>query len=78
VQKIRERLKASQDRQKSYADKRQRELYFDVNDMVFVKVSSTKSIFHFGKKGKLSPRYIGPFKILERIGEAAYRIELRQ
>jgi hypothetical protein len=78
VQKIRERLKAAQDRQKSYADKRRRELQFDVDDMVFVKVSPTKSVFRFGKKGKLSPRYVGPFRILERIGGAAYRIELPQ
>ena len=49
-----------------------------LNDMVFVKVSPTKSVFRFGKKGKLSPRYVGPFRILERIGGAAYRIELPQ
>ena len=76
VNMIRDRLRAAQSRQKGYADQRRKELAFEVDDMVFVKVSPTKSVFRFGKKGKLSPRFVGPFKILERIGETAYRIEL--
>jgi hypothetical protein len=76
IQKIQHRLRAAQSRQKSYADQRRRELAFEVGDRIFVKVSPTKSVFRFGKKGKLSPRYVGPFSILERIGETAYRVEL--
>ncbi|CAN6462677.1 unnamed protein product [Victoria cruziana] len=76
VQMIRERLKTAQHRQKYYADRRRRELKFDVGEMVFLKVSPGKGILRFGKKGKLSPRYIGPFEILDRIGTAAYRLAL--
>ncbi|CAN6445271.1 unnamed protein product [Victoria cruziana] len=76
VQMIRERLKTAQHRQKCYADRRRRELKFDVGEMVFLKVSPGKGIFRFGKKGKLSPRYIGPSEILDRIGTAAYRLAL--
>ena len=76
VQMIRERLRTAQSRQKCYADRRRRELVFSTRDMVFVKVSPTKSVFRFGKKGKLSPRFVGPFEILDRIGEAAYRVAL--
>ena len=74
VQMIRERLRTAQSRQKCYADRRRRELVFSTGDMVFVKVSPIKSVFWFGKKGKLSPRLVGPFEILDRIGEAAYRV----
>ncbi|CAN6446957.1 unnamed protein product [Victoria cruziana] len=76
VQLIRKRLKTAQDRQKNYADRRRRELKFTVGDMVFLKVSPSKGIFRFGEKRKLSPRYIGPFEILERIGHVAYRLAL--
>lgn len=66
----RNRLKIAQSRQKSYADKRRRKLEFIVaGDHVFLKVSSIKHVIRFGKKDKLSPRYIGPFETLERIGE---------
>ncbi|KAC9326665.1 hypothetical protein E3N88_45982 [Mikania micrantha] len=73
---IQERIKAARDRQKSYADNRRRPLEFQVNDLVMLKVSPWKGIFRFGKRGKLSPRFVGPFKILERIGSVAYRLEL--
>ena len=72
----RDRLKISQDRQKSYADNRRRDLKFEVGDMVFLRISPWKSVLRFGKRGKLSPRYIGPYRIVERIGEVAYLLEL--
>jgi hypothetical protein len=76
IKMIRDRLLSAQSRQKSYADQRRRELTFDVRDRAFVKISPTKIVFPFGKKGNLSPKYVGPFEILERIGETAYRIAL--
>jgi hypothetical protein len=76
VQIIRENLKTAQSRQKSYADNRRRELMFEVGDFVYLKVSSMRGMKRFKVKGKLSPRYIGPFKILERKGEVAYQLEL--
>ena len=76
VKKIQQRLLTAQSRQKSYADKRRRPLSFDVNDMVFLKVSPRKGIQRYGKKGKLAPRFIGPFKIIGKVGSVAYRLEL--
>jgi hypothetical protein len=76
IHRIRERLRTAQSRQKSYVDRRHRELSFTIGDMVFVKVSPTKSVFRFRKKGKLSPRYVGPFEVLGRVGEAAYCVAL--
>ncbi|GKE65149.1 hypothetical protein Tco_1519310, partial [Tanacetum coccineum] len=63
-------------RQKSYADKHRRDLEFQVGDRVFLKVSPFRGVKRFGIKGKLSPRFIGPFEILERIGEVSYRLAL--
>ncbi|WMV55308.1 hypothetical protein MTR67_048693 [Solanum verrucosum] len=77
VQLIRDRLKTAQSRQKSYADVRTRELEFQVDEWVFLKVSPMKGMMRFGKKGKLSPRYVGPYKILKRIGKEAYELELQ-
>ena len=76
VKVIRDRLKIAQNRQKSYADNSCRDLEFEVGDMVFLKISPWKGVLRFGKRGKLSPRYIGPYRIVERIGEVAYRLEL--
>jgi len=76
VQKIMERLRAAQDRQKSYADVRRRPLIFNVGDHVFLKVSPLKGNLRFRKKGKLTPRYIGPFEILQKVGPVAYRLAL--
>ncbi|GKC03394.1 hypothetical protein Tco_0995004 [Tanacetum coccineum] len=73
---VKEKPKAARDRQKSYADKRRNPLEFDVGDQVLLKVSPWKGVVRFGKKGKLAPRYVGPFEILERIGPVAYRLRL--
>ncbi|GJW77393.1 putative reverse transcriptase domain-containing protein [Tanacetum coccineum] len=73
---IKHRLQASRDRQKSYADKRRKPLEFQVGDKVMLKVSPWKGVIRFGKRGKLNPRYIGPFKILAKVGTVAYRLEL--
>ncbi|RVW32511.1 Transposon Ty3-G Gag-Pol polyprotein [Vitis vinifera] len=73
---IKERLKAAQSRHKSYADHRRRDLEFEVGDHVFLKVSPMKSVMRFGRKGKLSPRFVGPFEILERVGTLAYKVAL--
>ncbi|GKB54978.1 putative reverse transcriptase domain-containing protein [Tanacetum coccineum] len=73
---IKEKLKAARDRQKSYADNRRKPLEFEVGDRVMLKVSPWKGVIRFGKKGKLTPRYVGSFEILERIGPVAYRLRL--
>ncbi|GJS57417.1 putative reverse transcriptase domain-containing protein [Tanacetum coccineum] len=73
---IKEKLKATRDRQKSYADNRRKPLEYEVGDRVSLKVSPWKGMIRVGKKGKLATRYIGPFEILERIGPVAYRLRL--
>ncbi|GJZ52059.1 putative reverse transcriptase domain-containing protein [Tanacetum coccineum] len=73
---IKEKLKAARDHQKSYANNRRKPLKFEVGDRVLLKVSPWKGMICFGKKGKLAPRYVGPFEILERIGVVAYRLRL--
>jgi hypothetical protein len=76
VQCIQRNLKKAQSRQKSYADQRRRPLMFEVGDYVYLKVSPMKGVACFGVKGKLAPRYIGPFPILERCEEVAYKLQL--
>ena len=71
IRQIQARMQAAQDRQKSYADQKRREVNFEVGDKVLLKVSPMKGVMIFGKKGKLSPKYIGPYKILERIGKVS-------
>nr|GEW16683.1 reverse transcriptase domain-containing protein [Tanacetum cinerariifolium] len=73
---IRDRLKAVRDRQKSYTDHRIKPLEFQVGDHVMLKVLPWKGVVRFGKNGKLAPRFVGPFEILERIGPVAYRLRL--
>lgn len=74
---VKERLKTSQSRQKSYADQHRRNVEFKTGDHVLLKVSPMKGVVRFGKKkAKLSPRFIGPFQILERVGNLAYRLDL--
>ncbi|GKE84418.1 retrotransposon protein, putative, ty3-gypsy subclass [Tanacetum coccineum] len=72
----REKLKEARTRQKSYADRHRRSLEFQPGDHVFLKVSPTRGVRRFGIKGKLSPRFIGPFEILDRVGEVSYRLAL--
>ena len=76
VSLIRQRLLTANSRQKSYADVRRRPLEFEVGDHVFLKVMPKRGVVRFGKCGKLSPRFIGPFEILERVGVAAYCLAL--
>ncbi|XP_075080471.1 uncharacterized protein LOC142165976 [Nicotiana tabacum] len=76
VQLIRQRLLTAQSRQKSYADKKRRDIVFTIGDKVFLRVSPMKDVMRFGKRGRLSPRFVGPYEILDRVGDVAYRLEL--
>ena len=76
VQLIQKNLKAAQSRQKSYADKKRRHLMFEVGDHVYLRVSPMKGVQRFGVRGKLAPRYVGPFSIIDHCGPVAYRVEL--
>ncbi|GJW64813.1 putative reverse transcriptase domain-containing protein [Tanacetum coccineum] len=73
---IKKHIQAARDRQKSYADRRRKPLEFEVGDKVMLKVSPWKGVIRFGKRGKLNPRYIGPFKIIAKVGTLAYQLEL--
>nr|GEW35342.1 putative reverse transcriptase domain-containing protein [Tanacetum cinerariifolium] len=72
------RLKAARDRQKIYADKRKKPLEFSVGDYVLLKVSPWKGLIRFGKKGKLAPRFVGPFEIIKKVGPVAYKLDLHE
>ncbi|KAJ0814449.1 putative nucleotidyltransferase, Ribonuclease H [Helianthus annuus] len=76
IAQIRQRMAAARDRQKAYTDKRRKPLEFEVGDRVLLKVSPWKGVVRFGKRGKLNPRYVGPFEILEKIGKVAYKLNL--
>ena len=67
-------LRATQSRQKCYIDKRRKPLKFNVGDHVYLRVSPTQGIQHFGVKGKLAPHYVGPYEIIEECGPVAYRL----
>ncbi|XP_074301181.1 uncharacterized protein LOC141632540 [Silene latifolia] len=76
VQVIGQKMRAGQDRQKSYADLKRSEIEFGVGDKVLLKVSPMKGVMRFGKSGNLSQKFIGPYEILDRVGEVAYRLAL--
>ncbi|GJR79949.1 putative reverse transcriptase domain-containing protein [Tanacetum coccineum] len=75
---IKQRMQAAQDRQKSYADRKRKPMEFEVGDRVMLKVSPWKGVVRFGKRGKLNPRYVGPFKVIAKVGKVAYKLELPQ
>jgi len=76
VAMIRDHILIAQSMQKSYADRRRRPLEFEVGDLVMLKVLPMKGVRRFGKRGKLAPRYIGPFRVISRIGDVSYRLDL--
>ena len=73
---IRDRLKVAQSRQKSYAASKRKETVYETGDRVYLRVSPLRGVKRFGVKGKLAPRFVGPYKILQRMGEVGYKLEL--
>ncbi|GKC57760.1 putative reverse transcriptase domain-containing protein [Tanacetum coccineum] len=76
IVQIKKRMQAACNRQKSYADLKRKPMDFQVGDKVMLKVSPWKGVVHFGKRGKLNPRYVRPFKVLGKVGSVAYKLEL--
>nr|GEV37834.1 putative reverse transcriptase domain-containing protein [Tanacetum cinerariifolium] len=76
IVQIKQRMQAARDRQKSYADLKRKSMEFQVGDKVMLKVLPWKGVVRFGKRGKLNPRYVRPFKVLERVGDVAYKLNL--
>ena len=76
VKMIRERLKIANDRQKSYADMKRKDIRYEIGEKVFLKVSPWKKVMRFGKNGKLSPRFIGSYEVIEKVSPVAYRLAL--
>ena len=76
VKVVRDNLKITRDRQRSYADNRRRDLQFEIGDRVFLKISPWKGVLIFGRRGKLRPRYIGPYEIIARVRSVAYKLKL--
>ena len=76
VKMIRKRLKVANDRQKSYADMKRKYIRYEIGEKVFLKVSPWRKVMRFGKNGKLSPRFIGLYEVIEQVGPVAYRLAL--
>ncbi|GKF29900.1 putative reverse transcriptase domain-containing protein [Tanacetum coccineum] len=73
---VKQRMQAARDRKKSYADLKHKPMEFEVGDKVMLKVSPWKGVVRFGKRGKLNPKFVGPFKVIKRVGDVAYKLEL--
>ena len=76
VKIIREKLKVATDRQKSYANMKRKDIRYEISEKVFLKVSPWKKVMRFGKKGKLSPKFIRPFEVIEKVGPMEYRLAI--
>ena len=76
VKLIQDRLKVAQSREKSYADTKRKEVVYEIGDRAYLRVSPLRGVKRFGVKGKLAPRFVGPYRVLERMGEVAYKLEL--
>nr|GEZ39194.1 putative reverse transcriptase domain-containing protein [Tanacetum cinerariifolium] len=78
LKEIKQRMPAAHDQLKSYADLKHKSMDFQIEDRVMLKFSPWKGVVRFGKRGKLNPRYVGPFKVLDKVGTIAYKLELPQ